>query len=110
MITAGFNQNESSSSSCEGINQESELKRNAKLAISDKIAQYYSNKVMQEQQIQYLNMSPEGKNGKQLKDLLVNVTLTGEELDKFKAIKTFPDLRVLVTFYCDEALDHAFFQ
>jgi hypothetical protein len=56
MITAGFNPNDSNSSSCEGSNNEDDYKsavnsKKVKMGISDKITQYYSNKVMQEQQI-----------------------------------------------------------
>lgn len=43
------------------------------------------------------------------KKQLVHVTLSAEELDKFKGIKILPDLRVMTTFYCDEALDQALF-
>ena len=35
--------------------------------------------------------------------------LAATELDKFKGIKQNPDLRVMTTFYCDEALDNSFY-
>jgi len=41
--------------------------------------------------------------------MLVGVMLTGDELDKFKVIKHFPDMCVLTTFYRDEAIDSALY-
>jgi len=37
--------------------------------------------------------------------MLVCVTLSLEELDKFKPKKLHPDIRVKTTFYCDEGMD-----
>jgi hypothetical protein len=39
------------------------------------------------------------------KKQLIHVTLSAEEFDKFKAIKSLPDIKVMTTFYCDDALD-----
>jgi NADPH-dependent ferric siderophore reductase len=69
----------------------------------ERIAHFYSEKVHAEFERKQLQQK------RALKKQLVTVTLSVDELDKFKPKKDHPDIRVQTTFYNDEAIDQAIF-